>query len=200
MNKFACLLIFSTSLVVGQPAGSLRITGTVRTPEGVPLAGITIALSTGQKLSTDTLGSYTLNLSSAFSGTLTPEQSGYTFMPAMRLFNGTGLSFANQDFIAVAAGTPIFTVTGKLETATRQPISGALIQFDGGLLGVTFSSGTYSMRLPAGYIGTATPLLSGYSFNPPMRMYRSLLGSGESGLSGHTPSKPSDDLGAAPHQ
>ena len=69
---------------------------------------------------------------------------------------------------------PPVTVSGTVRDSTNQPLSGVTVTFSDVSSVVTDSTGKYSQQVPGGYTGTATPALSGYSFNPSSRAYTNL--------------------------
>ncbi|QTA83104.1 fibronectin type III domain-containing protein [Desulfonema limicola] len=84
----------------GTPA-TLSISGYVRNSSGAGVSGVSISLSnSGGTAVTDTSGYYTKSVSYGWSGTVTPQKSGYTFTPADKSFSNVTANQSNQDFAA----------------------------------------------------------------------------------------------------
>ena len=70
---------------------------------------------------------------------------------------------------------PGVTVSGTIKDASNNPLSNVSVSFDsGGGSTTTNAVGFYSLALPKGYTGTATPYLSGYTFTPASKTYNNI--------------------------
>jgi hypothetical protein len=87
-----------------------RISGTVRTSAGVPIAGVKMGglypRSANESNVTDASGSYGVAVYYGWSGTATPVKAGYSFSPASRSYTSVVASQQGQDYV----GTPTTTV------------------------------------------------------------------------------------------
>jgi hypothetical protein len=98
--------IYFTELPGPGPFGAtLIISGTVRTPNGTGLAGVTIAgLPTNPVTSAS--GAYSGPIYAGWTGTATPTLpgAGYTFSPSSRSYTGVTANQLDQDFTAGTSG------------------------------------------------------------------------------------------------
>ncbi|MHC4194442.1 MAG: GLUG motif-containing protein [Planctomycetota bacterium] len=79
---------------------TVTISGCVKASLGVRIKGVNISASTGETTITDALGYYGLTLPSPFSGTITPNQTDWTFSPSSRTYSSVTTDQVNQDFTA----------------------------------------------------------------------------------------------------
>ena len=81
------------------------ISGSVRTPVGLPIAGVTITLSGAANVTTttDTTGNYSFAGLANGAYTVTPAFAGYVFTPTNRAVTISGANITGQNF----TGTPI---------------------------------------------------------------------------------------------
>ncbi|HEX9011361.1 MAG TPA: multicopper oxidase domain-containing protein [Holophagaceae bacterium] len=143
----------------------VTISGTVANGAS-PLAGVTLAFSTGQTATTDAGGNYRLTLPSPWTGTVTPALAGYAFTPASRSYTAVTVDQAAQNY----AASPIVVISGTV-TNGAAGLPGVTMTFTGGQTATTDASGAYTMTLPAPWTGTVTPSLAGYVFTPASRSY-----------------------------
>lgn len=73
------------------------ISGTVTEIGAGAVAGVTLNGLPGPPV-TDANGFYTVTISGGFTGTVTPQKSGYTFSPKTRSYNNVSADQANQNF------------------------------------------------------------------------------------------------------
>jgi hypothetical protein len=150
----------------------VQISGNVHSSGGVAVAGVVMSGLPGNP-ATDSSGNYSAQVSSGWSGTVTPSLSGYTFNPPSRSYDGVSGSQSGQDYVATA---PPVQISGNVHSSGGVAVAGVVMS---GLPGnpTTDSSGNYSAQVSSGWSGTVTPGLSGYTFNPPSRSYGSLSAS-----------------------
>ncbi|MEF9426772.1 MAG: hypothetical protein L0956_06225, partial [Candidatus Mariimomonas ferrooxydans] len=151
------------------------ISGEVKDSASTGIAGVIITFSnSGGTATTDSSGSYSLNVSDGWSGTATPAKTGYAFSPTSIDYNNVTSDQADQDYI----GTILtYTISGNVGTV----VSAASIRMQAALSGVvmdglpgdptTDASGNYTATADYGFSGTVTPTLAGYSFSPSSRDY-----------------------------
>jgi hypothetical protein len=149
------------------------VSGSVKTSSGTVASGVLITFSNGGGTSTtDGSGNYSVNVPNGFTGTATPSKTGYTFSPASRSYSSLTADQTGQDYTATP---PPVVVSGSVKTSSGTVVSGVLITFsNGGGTITTDGSGNYSISVPNGYTGMATPSKTGYTFSPASRSYSSL--------------------------
>jgi hypothetical protein len=130
---------------------------------GAPLAGVNVTLSNGAgSCVTDANGNYSAAVPSRWTGTISPTLAGYTFTPGLRNLTNVTAAPAAQNFTASA----VFTLSGTV-TNGASPLAGVRLTFsNGGGTATTSATGAYTRTLPAGWTGTITPALRGYTFGP----------------------------------
>jgi len=142
---------------------TFTITGTV-TSGGSPLSGVTMSGLPGNPV-TGGDGTYSGTVTYGWSGTVTPQKTGYNFTPSSTPYTNV-TSNQTQNYTAVLQ---TFTITGTV-TSGGSPLSGVTMS---GLPGnpVTGGDGTYSGTVTYGWSGTVTPQKTGYNFTPPSTVY-----------------------------
>jgi len=125
------------------------------------MAGVVLRGLPGDAVVTDGTGYYTALVPYGWTGTVTPEQAGYTFSPPSKTYNKVTSDYESQDFNPTIIQ---LTVSGNVRT------SGVTIE---GLPGnvVSDSAGRYSAKVEFGWAGTVTPTKEGWSFDPPSQIY-----------------------------
>jgi len=99
------------------------ISGSVLTPEGVGIPGVTLRGLPGEPI-TNLSGYYSVQVESGWSGTIAPQKDNYTFTPVNRVYTALKIAQTAQDFIGVLAITPTPLPTATPETTvtpTSQP-------------------------------------------------------------------------------
>lgn len=142
--------------------------------DGSPLSGVRVVRGDGlgQSIS-DPQGRFSVAVPKGWSGTLRPEDPGYTFSPEELAYTAVTAGADGQNF----KGKPVrLSISGKVLDAGGLPVGGVLI---GGLPGepVTDNEGNYTATVNRGYSGAATPSKSGYTFTPSSRSYLKLTAS-----------------------
>jgi len=149
----------------------VTISGSVRTPAGDGIQGLTVTLSNGQgSVTTDADGNYACQIPAGWSGTITPNPGDTPFSPSSRSItnagNLTGLDFTRLD-------TP--TISGQVKTSDGLPVEGVKMIFsNGGGTTMTDADGNYSMTVRYGWNGVATPANVGFVFTPTRHIYRNV--------------------------
>jgi hypothetical protein len=171
----------STDPVLGQVYLDVKITlpipqtvtvsGTVSLPNSQPISGALVQFTGGVSVSTNSSGQYSATLPAGYSGTETVSLSGYSFRPASYTISNLTSSLTGQNFTGTVA---IYSISGSITTAQGYALPNVQIVFSGAQSAFTSATGYYSATLPAGYSGTATPKLGGYSFTPASRTYTNL--------------------------
>jgi len=119
--------------------------------------------SNGPVSLTNKAGHYFTVLPSGYSGTVTPSLAGSSFFPPQRSYTNVTEDQLKQDF---AAGTcTIYGSIGSVETSQVyfEARENGVITYGNG---TTASGGVYTMTIPQGVSGTATPLSAYVNFLP----------------------------------
>jgi M6 family metalloprotease-like protein/uncharacterized repeat protein (TIGR02543 family) len=145
------------------------ISGAVKDSASTGIEGVTITFSnSGGTATTDSSGSYSLNVSDGYSGTATPAKAGYTFSPTSIDYINVTSDQADQDY----TGTILtYTISGNVgAVGIAAGLNGVVMD---GLPGdpTTDASGNYTATVDYGFSGTVTPTKAGYSFSPSDRVY-----------------------------
>jgi hypothetical protein len=125
-------------------APPLQISGNVHTSGGTPVGGVVMNGLPGNP-TTDSRGNYSSQVSSGWSGTVTPTLSGYTFNPPSQSYSGLTANQSGQDYIA-----------------TPSPVAGA--QF---LWAKQATGGGFQRGLGSAVDGAGNTYVTGY-FNSPV--------------------------------
>ena len=148
----------------------------VGTPAPAFLAGATVTFSTGQVVTTNATGDYSLVVSAPYSGTVTAIKAGYFITPlAPQVVTAAGVNTVIPNFTAV----PAVIVSGLITTNTGPavPLAGVTLTFmdtrvvpavSAGSV-VTDANGLYTHYVPSGFSGTITPTLLNWAFTPTNR-------------------------------
>ncbi len=147
---------------------------------GSPMQNVTVTFSGGLgSVTTDANGDYGMQVPDGWSGTVTPSLSGYTFDPTSRSYTNVVFDYLNQNFTGFVAAQATVFVSGTISfTLGGTPLQGVTVTFSGGAGSTTTdANGEYSYGVPAGWNGTVTPSLSGYTFDPTSRSYTDLTSS-----------------------
>ncbi len=149
----------------------ITVSGTVYQNEaGIGISGVSgVAISyTGGSTTTDGWGYYSFEVTSGWSGTVTPSKTGYDFSPSSRSLSNVTSNQTDQNFLGT---TQMFTISGTITASPgSQPLFDTTVSYSGGSTS-TNSSGYYSFNVSYGWSGTVTPSRIGFSFNPPSRSY-----------------------------
>ena len=158
----------------------ITLSGKVQLGAGTPapayLAGATVTFSTGQVVTTNATGDYSLVVSAPYSGTVTAIKAGYFVTPlAPQVITAAGVNTVIPNFTAV----PAVIVSGLITTSTGPavPLAGVTLTFmdtrvvpavSAGSV-VTDANGLYTHYVPSGFSGTITPTLLNWAFTPTNR-------------------------------
>jgi type II secretory pathway component GspD/PulD (secretin) len=110
---------------------------------------------------TDQDGFYQAVVPWGWSGNVTPERDGYTFKPGSMTYSQINSNRDNQVYVATQK---TYTISGS---AGQQGVQMLGLQGDP----ITGPGGSYSVTVPHGWTGTVTPILEGYDFEPPNKVY-----------------------------
>ena len=115
----------------------------------------------GATLQSDSNGNYCAEVPYGWSGTITPQKSGFTFEPATLPIGPLKADLKGQDFIAHAQ---TFVISGSVG------MTGVMLE---GLpeLVTADEKGLYKTLVPYKWTGTVTPVKEGYEFTPRNKTY-----------------------------
>ena len=147
-------------------SGGPVISGTVAiSGSGTPLGGVSLAFDGLGSAVTDGSGAYSMQVPDGWNGNVTPSLGGYTFTPPSTNYMNVTADETNQDYAATTVAAPAVTISGTV--VFINPMSGVTVTLDnGGGVATTNASGQYSIDVPMGWSGTATPSYTGYTFTP----------------------------------
>ena len=157
----------------GTPPVTYSISGTIRTPSFVPVAGVTVTL-TGDANAiaiTNAGGVYTFTglATGIHTYTVTPSLAPYTFSPANRIVNMNNANVTGQNF----TGTPpvTYSISGTIRTRFFQPVAGVTVTLTGAAnaTATTNANGFYTFTGLANGIYKVTPTQTGRTFTPANR-------------------------------
>lgn len=136
---------------------------------GTAVNGVSVSLTGAGTTTTNASGFYALVVPYGYTGTLTPFKPGYTFAPETIALTNVVANATAQNF----EGTEImYTIGGVVLDAMDAPVEDVIITFSNGAGSVlTDETGAYAVQVAYGYTGTASPLKTGYIFNPINRAY-----------------------------
>jgi hypothetical protein len=141
------------------------ISGTV-TFAGSGLAGVLMSGLGSTPPTTDANGNYSGTVPYSWSGTVTPQKTGYTFTPASIAYSNVTASQTAQNYTA----SQTFTISGTV-TFAGSGLAGVLMSGLGSTPPTTDANGNYSGTVASGWSGTVTPQKTYYSFTPTSKSY-----------------------------
>ncbi len=152
------------AIATGAPVPVAAVSGRIAVDEDTPVAGATVTFSNGGgSVVTNARGFYVQSLPLGWTGTVTPSRTGYTFTPASHDYTDLNSCQAGQDFTGAAIP---YVISGRVALAEGTGVGNvALARSDAGSV-KTGSDGRYSVTVPAGWTGTLTPVLAGWTFTP----------------------------------
>ena len=131
------------------------ISGNIKTSAGQAVQGVSLTFSGIQgTVTTDANGFYSLDVTSGWSGTVTPTLSNYTFTPSNRSYTNVTAAQSGQDFTRL--NNPV--ISGEVKTGTGTAVEGVIVTFsNSGGTAMTDADGKYSIETTLGWSGTVTP-------------------------------------------
>ena len=150
------------------------VSGTVQNASGNFLVGVTVSFMGSPGTAngnftavTNPNGFYTLSLPNGWSGTATPIVTGSTFN--VRTYSILTTSLSGQNFTEIPPAV-LYTISGSVRDANNVFLAGVSVEFVGSgtnsnFSGTTNSNGEYVVSVPAGWSGTAVPVVTGANFN-----------------------------------
>lgn len=151
------------------------ISGYVKSASGVGMSNVSIKIDTVSyptfNVTTEENGYYAARLVewTKWSGTVTPEKTGWNFDPPYRDYNNVTSPNDEQNFVSYPF------ISGHVKDSNGNGLRDVRITFSnegGGEF--TKSDGYYFKQLPLGWSGTVTPSELGYTFEPSHRNYNNI--------------------------
>jgi hypothetical protein len=156
----------SANNAVLQTAAPSTISGTVTDTSGSPVAGVTISDGQGNITTTGSDGSYVLNNVPAGSYTISASATGCTFTPSS-ITGSVPPNTSGKNFTATCVAETS-SISGYVFDEHGDALAGVSIANGAGTSTTTTSAGAYTFEeLEAGAY-TLTPILDGYTFDPPV--------------------------------
>ncbi|MFB0525254.1 MAG: hypothetical protein ACETVZ_06905 [Phycisphaerae bacterium] len=144
------------------------VSGKILSAQG-PIVGVIVSADgRGVSTTTNANGEYSLSVDYGWSGTVTPENEGYTFRPDNKRYPLVTIDQTNQDYTAEVV---MLTISGTLAIGGVS-LEGVLMSAsEGGISDTTDAKGNYSVKVPYSWSGEIAPKKEGYSFDPPSETY-----------------------------
>lgn len=168
------LLVFMTGIffMSNSFGQNYVISGTIKTPAGTGVSGVTITFSnSGGTATTASNGTYSKTVPSGWSGTATPSNTaGWTFSPSSKNYTNVTSNQTYQDY------TGGWAISGTITKTNGDAAGSVSIVFsNSGGSTTTNSNGIYSIIITPGWSGTATPTMaSPWVFDPINKSFTSL--------------------------
>jgi|GEM_PF-5512599 len=173
-KSYTSISLNKTGQDYGAATSYLTISGWAKDSKNIGISGVTMMPSTGNAVTTDASGYYTLLVSSGWSGKVTPSKTGFTFTPASKSYTSVTSIQPDQTYVAAMQAPTSYTITGTVKTLSGAVISGVTITPSSGTAVTTNTSGVYTLTVSSGWSGTVTPTKSGYTFTPASKSYTSV--------------------------
>src|ERR1041385_5077981 len=156
------LLATSGNFTVG-----LSLGGAV-SANGLPLTNVAFTATNGAACGpSNASGQYTCSVPPGWSGSITPQLSGYVFTPSSRSYSNVSVAQTAQNYTAIHNFQVIGTVLFN-----GAPLANVVFSATNGVNCTSSNaSGQYNCIAPQGWSGTVTASLSGYLFTPATRHY-----------------------------
>ncbi|MEO0331155.1 MAG: T9SS type A sorting domain-containing protein, partial [Bacteroidota bacterium] len=147
------------------------ISGTI-TVGGQPLSGVQLNGFPSSSTVTDSVGQYTAEVPSGWSGEVTPLLEDYLFDPESIMYTMVSTDMI-EDYSGTFDGIVTYTISG-IVSAEGQPLSGVQLTGLPSSLVITDKVGQYVAEVPSGWSGEVTPVLGDYRFNPRSLSYQNI--------------------------
>ena len=146
---------------------TVSITVTAHTISGnAGVAGATLSYTDGtpKTATADGTGLYSFQVTTDWSGTVTPSKAGYTFSPISMTYANVLADQTAQNYTAIGV---TLTISGNAGVA------GATLSYTDGTpkTAIADDAGQYTFQVTYNWSGTVTPSKSGYWFTPATRTY-----------------------------
>ncbi len=151
-------ITFNTTQIVV----TYTLSGTVKEPDGSPIAGVKIKGFTHPDVTTDANGNYIATELEGWYGTIEPQHKNYTFSPLQINIGTLTRDRKNLNFTGTKSR---FAISGTILDQNNKPLQNvALTGFSETVK--TDADGKYSTTENKGWSGIITPTLDNYTFDP----------------------------------
>ena len=150
------------------PPANPVISGYVRQADNSAVSNVIMNGLPGNP-STDSNGFYSAQVTYGWSGTVTPQKTGWTFTPASQSYTNVTAN-QSQNYTANPAN---LVISGYVRQADNSAVSNVMMN---GLPGnpSTNSEGFYSAQVTYDWSGTVTPQKTGWTFTPASQSYANM--------------------------
>lgn len=150
--------------------GTYTISGSILDSKNEPMENVEIA-GFSTIIKTDGEGKYISEVPAGWSGVIVPQYPDHAFTPESIEVNNMQSSLTDKNFTATYTGK--YSVSGRITGNEGLVIANVVLSgFPSAV--VTDETGNYMGEVPAGWTGTVTPVLEGYSFDPEERSYNNV--------------------------
>ncbi len=151
------------NFTVTVPSTSPAISGSVKTPAGQGIEGVTLSFSDGggETTTEDADGNYNQSVSSGWSGTVIPTKAGYIFDPLSQSYSTVTSSQLDQDYfasisfikgnVANSVGAGIEDVWIAAYSSTAGPLTFNFTDSNGDYVVGGLNTGSYKLRFDTRY-------------------------------------------------
>jgi hypothetical protein len=162
----------STTATISVLLPKFTISGNIRTSAGQAVQGVSLTFSGIQgTVTSDATGFYSLDVTSGWSGTVTPTLTNFTFTPSSRSLTNVTAAQEGHDFTRL--NNPV--ISGEVKTGTGTAVEGVTVTLSNSSgTATTDANGRYSITVSYGWSGTATPSKTKYTFSPSDRSYSNM--------------------------
>jgi protocatechuate 3,4-dioxygenase beta subunit len=145
------------------------VEGTIKENNNIPLQGVVLS-GLPHNPTTDSTGFYRDSVQYGWSGSVTPQKTGFQFTPAFRSYNSVTAQKTAQNYNASQIQ---YTISGFVRDNNGIALSNVIMN---GLPGnpQTGTDGFYNSNVPFHWSGTVIPQKEGYYFTPQLITYSSV--------------------------
>lgn len=159
----------NVTLNISNAATPLSFSGEVIDEFGDGVVGVTLSGLPGSP-TTNSQGDFSAIVDFGFTGTVTPQRTGWVFEPGQRSYSGL---MADKTGVWFVAHPSSLTIAGRVVDGTGMGLPGVrLVGFPSTV--TTDAQGYYSGTVDYGFDGTIVPQMAGYAFSPFSRPYANL--------------------------
>jgi hypothetical protein len=150
----------------------MNVSGYVFTKDRQPIANAEITFTNPiRTITTDPNGFYNMVLNYHWTGTVTPQKTGFSFQPETYDYYKIFTSRAYMNYTALEQTSDI---SGIITDETNQPLSNVQLCDNEFNCIQTDSNGTFTYVAGFEWTGYLKPVLEGYTFKPPYRYYENI--------------------------
>ncbi|MHC4643048.1 MAG: Kelch repeat-containing protein [Planctomycetota bacterium] len=147
------------------------ISGYINDANGSGISGVVVSTSNGATDTTDANGYYELSVAYNWSGTVTPTNVDWGFLPVNKEYSNITTDQVNQDYTAFKP-----KISGYIEDSSGLPFEDVTINSNnGGGTDITDTNGFYEIEVPYNWSGTVTPNKAYWAFTPERQTYNNII-------------------------